>query len=302
MDRDAIARAQRSQQAREAIEFERERTTALQAQVEEIVAELAGPGVDEAAFAKMSPEDVETVRALLQPESALGPDEDWLAVGGEPAETPDDAVDDNGDEVEEEISRLQAEIAVSRRRREALERYIEALGPTSQRISDFEAAWREIETAPRGSGTVELICLRLGDGVHDCPDRVEVAPGRGVEGDRWADGEEPEVDAQVTLMNVRVARLIAGERQPLDAPGDNFLVDLDLAESALPAGTRLRLGSALLEVSALPHTGCKKFRERFGLDALKWVNANRPQRLRGLNCRVLEAGSVAVGDPISVEP
>ena len=103
-------------------------------------------------------------------------------------------------------------------------------------------------------------------------------------------------------MNVRVTRLVAGDRQPLDAPGDNFLVNLDLAESALPGGTRLRLGGALLEVSALPHTGCKTFRERFGLEALKWVNADRPQRLRGLNCRVLEAGRVAVGDPVSVAP
>jgi MOSC domain-containing protein YiiM len=65
-------------------------------------------------------------------------------------------------------------------------------------------------------------------------------------------------------------------------------------------GTRLRLGEALLEVSPAPHTGCKTFRERFGLDALKWVNDNRDRRLRGMNCRVLEAGAVAVGDSVLV--
>jgi MOSC domain-containing protein YiiM len=65
-------------------------------------------------------------------------------------------------------------------------------------------------------------------------------------------------------------------------------------------GTRLRLGEALLEVSPAPHTGCKKFRERFGLDALTWVNDHRDRRLRGMNCRVLEAGTVAVGDPVAV--
>jgi MOSC domain-containing protein YiiM len=101
-------------------------------------------------------------------------------------------------------------------------------------------------------------------------------------------------------MNVRVAELVADGRAPLDSPGDNFLVDLELSEEALPAGTYLRLGSALLELTVLPHTGCKKFRERFGLEALKWVNAHRDLRLRGANCRVVESGSVAVGDPVEV--
>jgi MOSC domain-containing protein YiiM len=118
----------------------------------------------------------------------------------------------------------------------------------------------------------------------------------GLVGDRWARGRR-DLDAQITLMNVRVAELIGG---PLDLPGDNFQVDLDLSEEALPVGTRLRLGEALLEVSPAPHTGCKKFRERFGLDALTWVNDHRDRRLRGMNCRVLEAGTVAVGDPVAV--
>jgi MOSC domain-containing protein YiiM len=104
----------------------------------------------------------------------------------------------------------------------------------------------------------------------------------------------------VTLMNVRVTELICADGQPLDLPGDNFLVDLDLSEEALPAGTRLRIGSALLEVSAEPHTGCKKFSARFGLDALLWVNEHRDRRLRGMNCRVVEPGAVAVGDAVAV--
>ena len=167
-------------------------------------------------------------------------------------------------------------------------------------VAELEERWRSAEPAPRGSGTVRLICVRLGDGVHECPERIEVTPERGVEGDRWFSGEDPDLDAQVTLANVRVVELIAGEGVPLHAPGDNFLVDLDLAEDALPTGTRLRLGGALLEVSPAPHTGCKKFSARFGLEALKWVNDHRDLRLRGMNCRVLEAGSVAVGDPVEV--
>lgn len=167
-------------------------------------------------------------------------------------------------------------------------------------VEELEAQWLAAESAPQGSGTVRLICVRLGDGVHECPERVEVTPERGVVGDRWAAGERPNLDAQVTLMNVRVVELIARDGMPLDAAGDNFLADLDLAVDALPGGPRLRLGGALLEVTALPHTGCKKFRERFGLDALTWVNDHRDLRLRGANCRVLEAGWVAVGDPVGV--
>jgi MOSC domain-containing protein YiiM len=101
-------------------------------------------------------------------------------------------------------------------------------------------------------------------------------------------------------MNIRVVDLITHDGVALDASGDNFLVDLDLSEAALPVGTRLRIGTAVLEVSDEPHTGCKKFRERFGLDALTWVNDHRDRRLRGMNCRVLEAGAVAVGDSVVV--
>jgi MOSC domain-containing protein YiiM len=163
-------------------------------------------------------------------------------------------------------------------------------------VDDFEARWADAEPAPRGSGIVRGICVRIVEGVHETPERVDVTVEDGVAGDRWATGGR-DPDAQVTLMNVRVAELIGG---PIDLAGDNFQVDLDLSEEALPVGTRLRIGSALLEVSPVPHTGCKKFRERFGLDALKWVNDSRDRRLRGMNCRVLETGAVAVGDPVEV--
>jgi MOSC domain-containing protein YiiM len=161
---------------------------------------------------------------------------------------------------------------------------------------DFEARWAAFEPAPLESGTVRGICVRVEEGVHATPQRVEVTVEDGVAGDRWATGGRDR-DVQVTLMNLRVAELIGG---PLDLAGDNFQVDLDLSEEVLPVGTRLRIGSALLEVSPAPHTGCKKFRERFGLDALKWVNDSRDRRLRGMNCRVLETGAVAVGDPVEV--
>jgi hypothetical protein len=128
VDRDAIARAQRSRQAREALEFERDRATSLEEQVEAIVAELEGPRIDQEAFARMVPEDVEAVRALLQPDDAPGSEEKWLGFEGESLEGDSDETEqESEEEVEAEIERLQQELAASRRRQEALERYIEEI-------------------------------------------------------------------------------------------------------------------------------------------------------------------------------
>ena len=170
--------------------------------------------------------------------------------------------------------------------------------PTDARTrAELEQAWRDAPERPRDAGQVELIVLRKGEGVHEVVDEVEVSPERGVHGDRW-EGAGKGSDTQVTLMDVSVARAIQRPEQPLDLPGDNFLVHFDLSAEALPAGTRLRLGEALLEVSATPHTGCKKFRQRFGLEALKWIGEDDALRLRGINCSVVEAGRVRRGDAV----
>jgi MOSC domain-containing protein YiiM len=165
-------------------------------------------------------------------------------------------------------------------------------------FEELERLWNE-SPAPT-SGAIRLICVRKGDGAHECPTSATISVERGLEGDRWWHKPDRDVAAQITLMSVRAAELIAADHAPLHAAGDNFLVELDLAEASLPVGTRLRLGSALLEVSAKPHTGCKKFGERFGTDAVRWVSERKALRLRGVNCRVLEAGEVAVGDTVAI--
>jgi hypothetical protein len=126
MDRDTIARAQRRRQADDALEFERDRERSIAEQIEVIVAELEGPRIDEEAFARMAPEDVEAVRAILEPDSGPGPEEEWLGLAGSD-EADASETEESEDETEEEIARLQQEIAASRRRQEVLERYIEAL-------------------------------------------------------------------------------------------------------------------------------------------------------------------------------
>jgi MOSC domain-containing protein YiiM len=109
---------------------------------------------------------------------------------------------------------------------------------------------------------------------------------------------------QLTLMNSRVVDAIAGQRDRWPLAGDQLYVDLELASDRLPAGTRLRVGDAEIEVTAEPHTGCGKFIARFGADAMRWVNGpdGRQRNLRGINARVVSSGTVRTGDAIRIRP
>ncbi len=129
----------------------------------------------------------------------------------------------------------------------------------------------------------------------------------GLEGDNWrqrmvgrAEDVEPQTDNQVTLMNVRVVRLLDDDASRWPLAGDQLYVDLSLSDENLPPGQRLRIGDAILEVSALPHTGCKMFAERFGVDAMRFVNSDEGKqlRLRGINARVIQDGAIRAGDRV----
>jgi hypothetical protein len=158
---------------------------------------------------------------------------------------------------------------------------------------------------------VELLVRRPEVGERETPSEVHLDVVEGVVGDNWrlrgssrtADGSaNPE--AQITLMNARVAQLVAAgavDRRKL--AGDQIYADLDLSHENLPAGSRLRVGSAVIEISAHPHTGCEKFVARFGKEAMRFVNSPRGQqlRLRGVNCKVVSGGAVRVGDVITKE-
>ncbi len=94
--------------------------------------------------------------------------------------------------------------------------------------------------------------------------------------------------------------MLAGPVHRWPLAGDQLYVDFDLSEDNLPAGTRLAVGEALIEVTAIPHTGCAKFIDRYGLAAQRWVNSQtgRRLRLRGINTRVVKPGTIRVGDRV----
>jgi len=155
--------------------------------------------------------------------------------------------------------------------------------------------------APNDEGQVALVVVRPQPEARLTPNRVTLTRAGGVAGDRWAQNPHSKPANQITLMRADVARLIA-DGQPLSLFGDNLLVELDLSQENLPAGTRLRIGAALCEVTPQPHTGCGKFAARFGQEAREFANAPAfaDWRLRGLHVCVLEDGEVSPGDPIHV--
>lgn len=148
-----------------------------------------------------------------------------------------------------------------------------------------------------------MLVVRVGDGAHETPERITLTPDDGITGDRWAQSKR-DPEAQVSFIDVRVAAILVHERAWMHLPGDNVIVDLDLDVERLPVGARLEIGSALVEITAKPHAGCTKFRERLGPESLAWINApeHRDRRLRGVYARIVRGGEVAVGDEVRHAP
>ena len=160
-----------------------------------------------------------------------------------------------------------------------------------------------VRASPKDAGALKLIVLRLPGEQRRTPEHTVLSLEQGVEGDRWNLKPEANPLSQVSVMNARFLEAIAGDAERMNLAGDNLIVDLDLHENNLPAGTRLRIGSAVIEVTDYPHTGCKKFHGRYGKEALVLVNSpeGRALRLRGLYARVIRRGEIHVGDSVCKE-
>jgi len=171
----------------------------------------------------------------------------------------------------------------------------------------LEAGLGHILESPRDLGTVELIIRRPGVDQREEVDQAELDLSFGLVGDNWSSREtittpdgSPNPETQVTIMNARVIALVAQDRSRWSLAGDQFYVDLDLSAENLPPGSRLQLGTAVVEVSEVPHRGCAKFSGRLGADALRFVNTGegRDHSFRGINTFVVVPGVVRRGDQI----
>jgi hypothetical protein len=177
----------------------------------------------------------------------------------------------------------------------------------STTADELQAGLDRIRRSPSTDGTVELIVRRPAVDEREVVDEAELDVVAGLVGDTWLErGSRATEDgsanpkAQLTLMNARLAELVAGTRGRWQLAGDQLYVDLDLSKENLPPGTRLALGTAVIEATGEPHTGCAKFSARFGSDALRFINSpqGRALQLRGINARVVTAGRVRRGDAI----
>ena len=164
-----------------------------------------------------------------------------------------------------------------------------------------------VRAAPADGGAVEMIVSRPQPGERAVLDTAVLDIAVGLVGDCWLErgsssgpGGAAHPDRQVTVMNARFVALIAGTRERWPLAGDQLYVDFDLGEANLPAGSRLAVGDAVVQVTAEPHPGCAKFLERFGRDAARFVNSGLglELRLRGVNVRVVEGGSISTGAPV----
>lgn len=174
-------------------------------------------------------------------------------------------------------------------------------------LEELEGGLDDIRHAPRDGGLLQMIVRRPQTDAREQLQEATLDLQEGLVGDNWRsrgssrtqDGSAHR-DMQLTLMNARVAELVAQSRDRWQLAGDQLYVDLDLSLENLPPGARLGIGSAIVEVTEVPHTGCKKFMARFGLDALKFVNSpvGKKLRMRGLNARVVQSGVIRVGDAV----
>lgn len=175
--------------------------------------------------------------------------------------------------------------------------------------AEIEAGMENVLAAPKDQGVLKMIVRRPKVNKREKIESGTLDIENGLIGDNWLTRGSSRTDnglghpeMQLNLMNCRFTELIAGSRERMPLAGDQMYVDLDLSLANLPPGTRLKIGEATIEITAIPHLGCKKFVERFGIDAMKYANSEfgRSHNLRGVNAKVVHGGKISTGDSIEV--
>lgn len=180
---------------------------------------------------------------------------------------------------------------------------------TSSHITESEInlGLDHIQQSPTDNGLLRSIVIRPGSDLRVKLQECRLSPEGGTEGDQWAKGcwltlpdGKPHPDVQIAIINARLIDLLAGSFERWELAGDNLYVDLDLRRDNLAPGQRLQIGECVLEITNEEHKGCDKFRDRFGMDAVRFVNSplGKQLRLRGIYAKVIQAGIVRVGDTI----
>ena len=172
-------------------------------------------------------------------------------------------------------------------------------------MTELEAGMDYIRQSPKDNGILKMIVRRPVEDEREVIERGELDLSEGLVGDNWkprgskhSEDGSANPEAQITVMNARTIELLAQEEERWPLAGDQLYIDMELSDDNVPPGTRLAIGSAIIEVSAVPHTGCKKFSARFGVEAMKFVNSPEGKRLhlRGINTKIVQPGVLRVGD------
>jgi MOSC domain-containing protein YiiM len=173
-------------------------------------------------------------------------------------------------------------------------------------LAEMEAQLDLIRQSPQDNGVLEMIVCRPDVDQRQMLFEAELDVERGLIGDSWLSrgnyrGGPANPDCQINIMNSRVVALLAQDRERWSLAGDQLYIDLDLSDDNLPPGSQIAIGTAILEVTAEPHTGCKKFASRYGSDATQFVNSSEGKRLhlRGINARIVQSGLVRTGDSVT---
>ncbi len=173
---------------------------------------------------------------------------------------------------------------------------------------ELQAELEQLGASPRDNGTLAMIVCRPAEGERLVLERANLDPREGLIGDNWrtrgskrTEDGSAHPDMQIAMMNSRVIQAVAKDRDRWPLAGDQLFIDLDVSVENLQPGQRIAIGTAVLEITDVPHTGCDKFTARFGHDAIRFVNSpeGRQLRRRGIYARVVQAGTISVGDRIS---